>query len=149
MMGASNLIISGTLAALGYVLAPIMLVWGWARWTQRSKPRTVPSILSLLGFVLASTSALLAVSAIAYAQIHAFPYYDPKLMKIMATGVLLSLAGFRRSDACLLGTGCVNGITTRDTYFISFSSRRPASSSVSGFLQNANRTCCAPSFACL
>ena len=81
------------LAILGYTVAPITCVWGWARWGQRPKLRTIPSILSLLGFTLASASALLAASAIAYAQIHNFAYYDPKLLKIMRGGVLLSLAG--------------------------------------------------------
>ena len=33
--------------------------------------------------------------------------------------------------------------------YLIFSSLLPASSNVSGFLQNANRTCCAPSLACL
>jgi hypothetical protein len=92
-MGAVNQIMATTLAALGFVLGPIMLVWGWVRWVQRPRLRTVPSTLSLWGFIMASTSAVLAISAIAYAQIRTFAYYDPLLMKIMAGGVLLSLAG--------------------------------------------------------
>ena len=47
----------------------------------------------LAGFVLATASALLAVSTIAYAQIHHFPYYDPLLLRIFRTGALLSLGG--------------------------------------------------------
>jgi hypothetical protein len=49
--------------------------------------------MSLLGFVLATASAMLAVSAIAYAQVHHFPYYDPLLLRIFAGGALLSIAG--------------------------------------------------------
>jgi hypothetical protein len=36
---------------------------------------------------------LLAVSSIAFAQIHHFPYYDPLLLRIFRTGTLLSLGG--------------------------------------------------------
>jgi hypothetical protein len=58
------------------------------------KPKTVPAILSLLGFMLASASALLAVSAIAYSLIRGgFRYYDPVLMRIFGVGSLLSLGG--------------------------------------------------------
>jgi hypothetical protein len=55
---------------------------------------TIPSILSLSGFALATLSAILAVSSIAYAQVHRFGFYDPSLMKIMRWGSMLSLAGF-------------------------------------------------------
>jgi hypothetical protein len=39
----------------------------------------------------ATASALLGVSSLAYAQIHRFLYYDPLLLKIFRTGILLSL----------------------------------------------------------
>ena len=93
-MSTSVQFIVGTLAVLCYVIAPVVLVWGWARWAQRPKLRTVSSALSLLGFILASTSALLAVSAIVYARIHGFRFYDRLLLRIMAVGVVLSLGGF-------------------------------------------------------
>jgi hypothetical protein len=48
---------------------------------------------SLLGFILATASAVLAVSSIAYAQVHHFSYYDPLLLRIFAWGALLSIAG--------------------------------------------------------
>jgi hypothetical protein len=83
----------GILVALGYLVSPIVLIWGWAQWVLQPKLRTVPSILSLVGFVLATTSALLAVSTVAYAQIHHFPYYDPLLLRIFRGGTLLSLSG--------------------------------------------------------
>jgi hypothetical protein len=73
---------------------PMMLIWGWIRWAQRSKMRSIPSILSFSGFVLATGSAILAISSIAYAQVHRFGFYDPSLMKIMGSGLMLSLAGF-------------------------------------------------------
>lgn len=78
----------------GYVLSPVMLTWGWVRWFRQPKLQTVTAILSLLGFILASASALLAVSAMAYSLISGgFPYYDPRLMKTFGVGGLLSLGG--------------------------------------------------------
>ncbi len=79
---------------VGYLLSPAMLIWGWARWVRQPKLRTVPAILSLLGFILATASALLALSAAAYSLvIGGFPYYDPLLMRIFGIGALLSLGG--------------------------------------------------------
>jgi hypothetical protein len=76
----------------GYVAAPALLIWGWVRWTQRPKPRSLCSILSLAGFSLATASALLAVLATMYAfSIGGFPFYDPRLLKIFRLGILLSL----------------------------------------------------------
>ena len=84
----------GLLFVLGYLLAPIMLIWGWVRWARQPKLRTVPAILSLLGFILASTSALLALLTAAYSLVMGgFPYYDPLLMRIFGIGALLSLSG--------------------------------------------------------
>ena len=91
-MSSSTQVIFGLLVAAGYFVSPIVLIWGWARWINLPKPRTVPSILSLTGFVLATVSALLAVTSIAYAQpIHDFQFYDPRLMRMFRWGFLLSL----------------------------------------------------------
>ena len=92
-MSTSVQVLAVLLAILGYLGAPITLIWGWARWAVLPKSRTVPSMLSLLGFILASASALLAISTLAYAFGHRFAYYDPQLLKIMRAGVLLSLGG--------------------------------------------------------
>lgn len=81
------------LIAIGYVASPIVLVWGWLRWVRLPKLRTVPSTLSFAGFILATASALLAVAAMTYAQVHHFPYYDPLLLRIFRCGALLSLGG--------------------------------------------------------
>jgi hypothetical protein len=84
----------------GYVLSPTILIWGWVRWTRLPKQRTVTSALSLLAFVLATLSALVAVSGLIYSlAIGGFPYYDPRLMKIMAVGGLLSVGGLTFSLA--------------------------------------------------
>ncbi len=56
-MSTSVEIIVGILAIVGYLLAPVVLVWGWVRWIQQPKLRTISAVLSLLGFILASASA--------------------------------------------------------------------------------------------
>jgi len=82
------------LVAPGYLGSPTVLIWGWIRWVKRPKPRTLLPVLSLIGFVLATGSALLAIGSAAYALvIHGFQFYDPRLMRIYACGSLLSLGG--------------------------------------------------------
>jgi hypothetical protein len=92
-MSASVQVIFGILFVLGYLVSPVTLVWGWPRWMLGPNKGNVASILSLLGFVLSTASALLAISSIIYAQFHRFPFYDPLLLRIFRTGVLLSLGG--------------------------------------------------------
>ena len=92
-MNASNGIVFGILLILSYVGTPIMLIWGWKRWASQPKLRTIPSILFIIGFIFATTSALLAVSTIALAQVHHFAFYDPLLLRMFKWGFLLSLAG--------------------------------------------------------
>jgi hypothetical protein len=56
------------------------------------KQRNLTSVLSLIGFLLASASALLALCAGVYAQaIQGFRYYDPVLLRVFRAGGLLSL----------------------------------------------------------
>lgn len=78
----------------GYVLSPVMVIWGWIRWFRKPRLQKVSAILSLIGFILASASGLLAFSASAYSLMRGgFPYYDPLLMKICGVGGLLSVSG--------------------------------------------------------
>jgi hypothetical protein len=73
---------------------PLVLIWGWVRWSKRPKQRTVSAMLAMAGFSLAGASALLAVSSLIYGQaIGGFPYYDPRLLRIYRCGALLSLSG--------------------------------------------------------
>jgi len=89
---STSQLIFGVLVAAGYFVLPVVLIWGWARWINLAKLGSASSVLSLAGFVLATASALLAVSSIAYAQvIHGFRFYDPSLMRLFRCGVLLSL----------------------------------------------------------
>ncbi len=92
-MSISVQIMVGFLVVIGYLVAPVALIWGWTRWTRQPKQRTAPAIFSLIGFVFATASAVVAVLSVAYAQVHHFPYYDPLLLRIFRWGVSLSLAG--------------------------------------------------------
>jgi hypothetical protein len=87
-------ILIALLFGLSYLVTPLMFVWGWNRWTQGQKSLNISSIFSLVGFILATFSALLAVLSIAYAQDRRFGYYDPTLMKVFRWGCLLSIGGF-------------------------------------------------------
>jgi hypothetical protein len=79
------------------IAIPVLLVWGWIRWARGNKeesPRSRSTMFSLLGFSLATASAVLAIGTHLYARfIRNFPLYDPTLMKIYACGCLLSIAG--------------------------------------------------------
>jgi hypothetical protein len=76
------------------IALPTVMIWGWVRWTKREKQWTVFSVLSLIGFALATASGLLAISSSLYAlKIGGFPYYDPLLMRIYRWGALLSSTG--------------------------------------------------------
>jgi len=84
------------LAIFGWIIFPVILTWGWVRWTKTPKLKTVSSILSLSGFLLATSSARLAISSITYAHTlpNGFPFYDPLLIRIYKWGAFLSAAGF-------------------------------------------------------
>src|SRR5260370_39105625 len=57
----------GTLMAIGFLASPIMLAWGWIRFAKLPRLGTVGSVLSLIGLILTTASAALAVSSIGYA----------------------------------------------------------------------------------
>jgi hypothetical protein len=86
-------IIFGILIALSYLATPVALIWGWTRWARQPQQRTVPAISSLIGFIFGTASAILAVSSVAYAQVHRFRYDDRLLLGICRWGCLLSVAG--------------------------------------------------------
>ena len=82
------------LILLNDIGTPLLLVTGWIRWSKQPKVWSITSILSLIGFGLASASALLALGSMGYAQVHRFGFYDPLLLRIYRWGCLLSLSGF-------------------------------------------------------
>ena len=83
--------------AISYLVSPVALILGWNEWVKAPKAKTISSVVSLVGFILASCSALLAVLTFAYANVHHFGFYDPVLMRVFAVGILLSAAGLGAS----------------------------------------------------
>jgi len=93
-MRTSDQVFSLIVFVVGWIVWPASLIWGWARFLMQPKQWNLASMLSLMGFLLASASALLALSSMMYAQeIHGFRYYDPLLLKIFRAGGLISVAG--------------------------------------------------------
>src|SRR5581483_5658041 len=77
---------------LAYIVVPVVLVTGWVRW--RRQPRGPALKISFIGFVLGSSSALLAACSILFAFLgNGFRHYDPVLLQIYRMGILLSLGG--------------------------------------------------------
>jgi peptidoglycan biosynthesis protein MviN/MurJ (putative lipid II flippase) len=73
---------------------PALLLWGWLRWSQNDSPGSRSSSFSLIGFSLATASAVLALSTHLYVRFFRnLPLQGPTLMKIYACGCLLSVAG--------------------------------------------------------
>jgi hypothetical protein len=90
------------------LLVPILLVWGWLRWSNDENPRSRSSTFSLVGFVLATASAGLALGTHLYAVfVRGFRAADPTLLKIYACGSLLSVVGIGFSFA---GSGKPNPV---------------------------------------
>jgi hypothetical protein len=95
-LGILSVILFVILGVGGYVAAPVLLVWGWARWVRRPKQRTLFSILSLIGFAFSTVSAFLAVALLLYSRslgggLHHFD--DRLFMKIFRSGELISRIG--------------------------------------------------------
>jgi hypothetical protein len=75
-----------------YAITPALLIWGWMRWARNAKPQTLLSRFSLTSFILATLSAVLALSTHVYASATGgFPYYDRHLLLIYAIGIVVSL----------------------------------------------------------
>jgi hypothetical protein len=74
--------------------APVSIIWGWVRWAKDSSRSTFWSKLSFVGFLLANLSICIYIGGVVYAQvIGGFPYYDPRLMRMMRVGACVSLIG--------------------------------------------------------
>jgi hypothetical protein len=89
-MSVSVWLLVALLAALGFVLAPAMLIWGWVRWARRRRPNTVWSALSLGALIAATGSAALYATLAVYARFHYFGFLDPDLARFFRWGLLLS-----------------------------------------------------------
>lgn len=76
-----------------YIGVPATLLGGWRQWARSPRETEVYSRLSLLGFLLGTSSALFAVGSIVYAQVRGgFPFHDPLLLSIYRWGFLISIA---------------------------------------------------------
>lgn len=89
------------LFALGYLITPILIVWGWVRWIKEG-PRlwTIASTLSFVGFLLATASALYGLWTIGYGAEGGFitshgylPNYG-LFYRFVRRGAILSVLGF-------------------------------------------------------
>ena len=95
MHGATQTLLLVLYVVLIYLALPAAIIWGWVRWSKRVQPPTLTSVLSVIGFALATASSLLAVSSVLYAHaIGGFGFYDPLLMRIYRWGALLSSSSF-------------------------------------------------------
>jgi hypothetical protein len=76
-----------------YVALPVAILGGWIRWAKQPKLLALLSVLSMIGFFLATCSALLAFCGLLYAHAVGFQFYDPRLMRFYRWGGYLSLSG--------------------------------------------------------
>ncbi len=106
-MGATEYAISILVGLLGYLVAPVMLIWGWIRWCGRQKQKTIASILSFTGLVLATASAALGLCTILFARSGFLALREDVLLRravqlgavLSLAGILFSLAGIWRTSA--------------------------------------------------
>ncbi|HTW80494.1 MAG TPA: hypothetical protein VME23_13190 [Terracidiphilus sp.] len=95
------------LFTLAYLVSPTALVWGWAELTHRRPvSQTLPLKLSLLGFLLATSSALLGLTVILLGLYGTFEnfkhtrlFYRSILIggALSAVGFLFAIAGVSKS----------------------------------------------------
>ena len=76
-----------------WVVIPALLFRSWLLWLrQKNQPSTRSFSFSWIGLVLASLSSLTAIGGFVFSAVVGPAYYDPVLMKIFFTGLLISLA---------------------------------------------------------
>ena len=90
----------GPVGDLGFVIVLLgglvaWVLWGWKTWMRRrSEPRSASVVASVIGFSLASLSALLQIGTGIYAlSFGGLPFMDPTLLRIYGIGLLLSTLG--------------------------------------------------------
>jgi hypothetical protein len=81
------------LAGLGYVVAPVSLIWGWARWLNHPKLWTIAGVLALIGFVLASVSGMLGIATILFASTSGTSIESQVFRRLFLTGLFSSVVG--------------------------------------------------------
>lgn len=79
---------------VGSLSGPVVLIWGWIKFARLPQLRTITSILSLLGLILTTASATLAVFMFVHAvRTGGYPYYDDRALHIYRWGMLLAVGG--------------------------------------------------------
>jgi hypothetical protein len=92
MRGFAESIVAVLFVILEYAVAPALFLWGWARWFNRPKPRTLFLILSFVGFALATGSAVLALLSFVDARsVVGFALHDSQLLIIFWSAGVLSI----------------------------------------------------------
>ena len=100
-MTASFATLYALLFGLGYLVARVMLIWGWARWVSK-RPRVwgVCGVLSFIGISFASASALLAIWTVLFGMGGGFeatgPSHTPNyafFYRCVSLGALFSALG--------------------------------------------------------
>ena len=86
------MILFGMIVYASYFGAPVLFTLGWGNWVNDPKPRDIPSWFSLIGFGLANGSVALAIYTIGYAILIGAHYDDPRRIRLMGLGLIVSLA---------------------------------------------------------
>jgi hypothetical protein len=82
-----------TLLLASYVAVPVLIVWGWIRYSSERDKLKAFSLISFAGFALATTSGLLVVGTSIFAQmIGGFVHYDQRLKWVFRLGILFTVA---------------------------------------------------------
>jgi len=92
-MSASATTFWTTAFFLGYIVAPASLIWGWARWIRQPKSWSFSSLISLVAFVVASSSAALGLVTILIGVLGAFEQHLSAFYRVVDLGMLISLIG--------------------------------------------------------
>ena len=82
------------MALVAFVGTPGGIIWGWLAWRKESSRSEFSARMSFVGFLMANASVCVGLVGVVYAGvIGGFPYYDLRLMRFIAVGSLLALAG--------------------------------------------------------
>ena len=92
-MSTSNELFWITAFVLAYFVAPVSLVWGWARWTNRPRSWSYAWVTSFVAFLIASLSAILGIGTVVVGMSGAFEKHYDIFYRVVDFGIVLSLTG--------------------------------------------------------
>jgi hypothetical protein len=82
-----------TAFVLAYIVAPVSLIWGWARWIKEPKSWSFPSLISFVAFVIASASSALGLVTIIVGMWGVFEERYDGFYRVVDFGTIISLLG--------------------------------------------------------